>query len=67
MEFVERLDKWHKTKQGYLTFGLLELIAAYIMASWAIDSGNLLVYLGAAILSIGVLQNFFNLVKAFRK
>lgn len=60
---LNKLDTWHKTRQGYLTFGALELVLAYIFASWAIDSGNLIDYALAVILFVGALQNFVKFVR----
>jgi hypothetical protein len=56
------IDSWHKTKVGHLTFGLAELLFAYIFASLAIDSGSLIEYAAALILIAGALQN---IVKVF--
>jgi hypothetical protein len=59
---VKALDKWHKTRVGLLTFGLVELLLAYGAASWAVDSGNFLVYAATIILLVGGLQNLTKLV-----
>ena len=57
MTVLEKLDKWHKTRIGLLTFALVELAIAYGFGSWAIDSGNLFDYLFAILFLIGGLQN----------
>lgn len=59
---LQKLDTWHKTKQGLLVFGLIELIAAYILASLAINSGSLLQWFLAIVLLLGSLQNGFKLI-----
>lgn len=54
---LQGVNKFHKTRLGYLVFGLVELGLAYIFALWALDSGNLLEWLLALILFVGFLQN----------
>jgi hypothetical protein len=60
---MDAIDKWHKTKQGHLVFGLVELLLAYTFISLAIDSGALLEYAVTIIFFAGSIQNF---VKIFR-
>jgi hypothetical protein len=62
---LKQLDKWHKTRTGFLVFALIELAAAYGFASLAIDRGNPLYYLLALILLVGSLQNLFKLIGKF--
>jgi hypothetical protein len=62
---INKFDKWHKTKLGLLTFGVLELAIAYGFASLSIDRGNFLWYLLALIFFFGALQNFFKLIGKF--
>lgn len=59
---MQRLAQWHQTKLGYAVFALAELGAAYAFASMAIDQGNLLYYLLALVLALGVLQNVVKLI-----
>ncbi len=59
---LKKLDVWHKTKLGFLVFGLAELAVAYGWASLAIDRGNLWYYLFALIFLVGALQNFVKLI-----
>jgi len=59
---LQKLDQWHKTKLGYLVFGLIELAVAYGFASLSIDRGNLWYYLFTLIFLVGALQNFFKLI-----
>jgi hypothetical protein len=60
--FVLPLQRWHKTRSGLVGFGLVELLLAYVFASFAINNGNLWFYLAALILIIGALHNFFKLL-----
>jgi len=59
----KQLDKFHKTKLGFLVFGIVELIIAYGFASLSIDRGNLWWYLLTLIFLIGSIQNFVKLIK----
>jgi hypothetical protein len=60
---LQAIDKWHKTKTGHLTFGLVELLLAYAFASLAIDSGRLLEYAVTFILFAGAIHNFVSIFK----
>ena len=62
---LQQLDKFHKTKPGYLVFGLVELGLWYLFASLAINSGSLWEWTLAVILFIGLLQNLIKLMGAF--
>ena len=62
MTTLQRIDTWHKTVKGYIVFGLIELVAAYIIGSLAIDNGRLLLWTLTIILVIGTLQNFVKAV-----
>jgi hypothetical protein len=66
MNTVQKLDNFHKTRLGYLVFGLVELGLAYWFAILAIDSGSLWQYVLMVIFLIGSLQNFVKIV-AVRK
>ncbi|HET8709180.1 MAG TPA: hypothetical protein VFL85_02765 [Candidatus Saccharimonadales bacterium] len=57
-----KVDKWHKTRIGLLVFSLVELSLAYGAVSWAIDSGNLLLYLATIILLYNGIYNFIKCV-----
>ena len=59
---LQQFDKFHKTKTGYLVFGLVELALAYLFVSWAIDSGRILAYSLTIIFLVGGLQNLVKLV-----
>jgi len=64
---IKRLDRWHKTKNGRLTFGTFELVLAYITASVAIDNGSLLLYVVTIGLLIGSAANTIEAIKLSRK
>jgi hypothetical protein len=55
---LKRLDDFHKTRTGYLVFGLLELGLTYLLFRLAANSGSLWEWALAVILFIGFLQNF---------
>jgi hypothetical protein len=57
----DKLNSFHKTRQGYAVFCALELIVAYIFASIAVDTANMWAYLATIVLSIGAIINFVNL------
>lgn len=59
---MEGLHEFHKTKRGYIIFGLLELIALYIFVSISIDTANMFAYAASIILLIGVIINIKNAV-----
>lgn len=64
---MEKLQTFHKTKQGYIVFGLIELILLYIFASIAIDTANMFAYLASLVLFIGAILNFVNAAKSHNK
>jgi hypothetical protein len=59
---LKQLDKFHKTKTGFLVFGLVELGLSYLFASLAVNSGSLWQWTLALVLGIGFLQNFVKLI-----
>ncbi len=59
---ISSLHKWHQTKRGLLIFGLIELLAAYLMGSRAIDTGSLIEYFLTLVFFIGAFHNFIRLV-----
>ena len=63
MTNIDKLDKWHQTKKGLITFGLVELAVAYLLTSKAIDNGSLIVYVLAIIVFFGSLNNLIRFVK----
>lgn len=60
---MERLDKFHKTKKGYINFALIEIVLLYFVVSLAIDTANMFVYAAGIILIVGVVINIVNAVK----
>ena len=58
---IDKFDRWHQTKKGLITFGLVELAVAYLLASIAIDSGSLIVYGLGFVAFIGGVKNLYNL------
>ena len=59
---LEKLDKFHKTRVGYLVFGFVELAMAYGFVNWALDTGNWLWWIAAAFLLLGAFQNLFYVI-----
>lgn len=59
---LQKIDTFHKTKLGYLLFGLIELALAYAFISLSIDTGNLFYYLLTLIFFVGALRNLFKFV-----
>lgn len=62
MDTLHRVDKFHKTTVGYLVFGLVELGLAYGFALWAIDNGNVWLYVITVIFFAGAVQNLVKLL-----
>lgn len=58
------MDHFHKSKRGYLIFGVVELVLAYIFASIAMDTASMWAYLATLILLIGAVLNFINVFTA---
>jgi hypothetical protein len=56
---LRSLDAFHKTRWGYLVFGLVELAMAYGFIDWALDSGTLWWWIATAVLLLGAGENFF--------
>ena len=64
---LKQLDTFHKTKLGYLIFGLVELGIAYGFAGLAIDRGSWWWYLLTLIFLVGTLQNFVKVIGSFSR
>lgn len=62
---MDKLEAFHKTKRGHLTFGFGELVLVYILGSIAIDTANMWAYLATILLFVGACHNFlkFNELK----
>jgi hypothetical protein len=54
---LQAIDKFHKTRTGYLVFGLVELVLAAVVANAAFDSGNLWQWAVVFVGLFGFLQN----------
>jgi hypothetical protein len=59
---LKPLHKWKQTPRGLSALSAVELLLAYGFASWAIDSGNLWLYLLTAIFLVGSLKNLLKLI-----
>ena len=64
MEFLDRIDRFHKTQKGYLLFAIIELVLAYIFVSIAIDTASMWAYLATLILFVGFIMN---ITRVFRE
>ncbi|HEY4161357.1 MAG TPA: hypothetical protein VGM08_04820 [Candidatus Saccharimonadales bacterium] len=64
---LQTLDKFHKTRVGYLVLGLVELALAAVFANLAIPSGDWWEWLLALICLVGSLQNFGRMVVGAKK
>jgi hypothetical protein len=64
---LRTIDKFHKTRVGYLVFGLVELAAAAVFINWALGSGDWWQWLLTAILLFGALQNLVRSVVAHKR
>jgi len=60
---IAKLDQFHKTRLGYAVFGLVEFGLSLAFLNWALDNGNLWLWLLAFIFGVGFLQNFVRLLK----
>jgi uncharacterized membrane protein HdeD (DUF308 family) len=61
---LKDIYNWRQTKKGSLTFGVLSLVLAYILLSFAIDTGSILQYLLAVVLVITGVQDLFRIKNA---
>jgi hypothetical protein len=64
---LRKLDKFHKTRVGYLVFGFVELVLAAVVAGAAFDSGNLWQWTVAFVGLFGFLQNVARAMGARKK
>lgn len=55
---VRSIDKFHKTRLGYLLFGVVELLLSLYLLNLAIGSGDWWEWLLALVFGVGFLQNF---------
>lgn len=61
---IDQIDSFHKTRKGRITFGIAELLVAYLFISLAINSGSVWQYIAAVTFAVGATNN---LVRAFYK
>jgi hypothetical protein len=59
---IDKLDKWHQTKWGLLSFAAAELAIAYGFFSLSIDRGNIWWYILTLIFLFGAIQNIAKLI-----
>ncbi len=59
---LKQLDTFHKTKTGYLVFGLVELGLSSLFFSLAVNSGSLWQWTLMLLLFVGFAQNFVKLI-----
>lgn len=64
---LQKIDAYHKTRQGLAVFALFELLLAYIVFSVAIDSGSILHYIVGFLLLVGVLTNAAKFIRTYGK
>lgn len=64
---LKQFDKWHKTRNGYIVVGVVELGLAYLFASLAIDSGRLLQWALSFLFLFGGAQNIVKSVIHWKK
>jgi hypothetical protein len=61
------IDKFHRTRPGYLVFGLVELALGITAANLAIPSGDWWEWLIVVIGFFGFLQNFGRMIIGAKK
>jgi hypothetical protein len=61
------VDKFHKTRLGYLAFGLVELVLGLAFVNLAIPSGDWWEWVAAFFGLFGSLQNFGRMIVGTRK
>lgn len=64
---LQATQKFHKTRLGYLIFGLVELSLAYLLSLLALGSGDLWEWVLAFIFLFGFLQNFVRMLAVHKK
>lgn len=62
MNFLRQIDKFHKTRLGYLLFGIVELALGFVCGYIAIGNGSIWLWLLAFILLAGFIQNVAKLI-----
>lgn len=64
---IDTLDKFHKTRLGYIVFGLVELGLCVLLANWSMGSGAWWGWLLAIVFLSGFLQNFVRMLVVHKK
>lgn len=64
---LRAIDKFHKTRLGYLFFGLVELGLSGVFINLAISSGDWWEWLLTLICLFGTLQNFGRMIVGYKK
>jgi hypothetical protein len=62
MHGLQKLDTWHQTKTGLITFAVIELGLSYVFASLAIGTGSLWFYTLTLLMVVGALRNLYLLL-----
>jgi hypothetical protein len=64
---LRAIDRFHKTRAGYLLFGLVELGLFLWLVNLAIPSGDWWEWLLAFLCLLGLLQNFGRMIVGAKK
>jgi heme/copper-type cytochrome/quinol oxidase subunit 4 len=64
---AQSIDKFHKTRLGYIVFGLVELGLTLLVLNWALDTGSLWIWALTFILLFGFVQNFVHVMTVHKK
>ncbi len=59
---MDKFHAFHKTKQGYIIFALIEIALLYVVVSVAIDTANMFVYFAGIVLIIAIVFNIKNAI-----
>jgi hypothetical protein len=65
MNTVQKINRFHKTKKGFLIFGLIEIGLVYVIGSLAINSGSFWEWVLFMVFLIGAFSNFLKLIGKF--
>lgn len=64
---AQSIDKFHKTRLGYVVFGLVELGLTLAVLNWSLDNGSLWLWLLTFIFLFGFVQNFVHVMTVHKK
>jgi hypothetical protein len=65
MELIHSLDRWHKTRLGFLILGLAELGIFYGFFCLSLTLGNFLLYIITAIFLVGGVKNLARFIRSY--